>query len=414
MSIRKVSDLETAYLTDGSMSLSDVEDSLLEFSVPDHSDNGHSFKSMKTRYSDVRLDLLSAVLSSGEKRVFATSVDFTKHVNMYAGLNLCGDLYVNYDNPDWQDTTVYVKGGDVTLYGDERTDIYSNDEINLSAPAVYAYADSFEIKGFSDSSRNVATFGLSSYLYSPLSCSEMVQVPTTSGLNVKDVVNVEYLENRITDLMSEIRKLIDSMSSEYQLVYSTMFDNVRAGGNANNFSIPALFASDDDETYYYRVIFYNTANSKQSPAISVLTPKAGNVNPLKIDEFDVAKYTAQLQADTNYVFEGDYTMVDLTVTNADRIIIDNANARVSFSINVYTGGFPPYKNIKGQTITTTPQQARADGMVQYACTGVNNPVSGRKPSSASDCTSQGSRSGPAWYGGWYVWYPNAKATRYIY
>lgn len=291
MSIRKVSDLETAYLTNGSMSLSDVEDSLLEFSVPDHSDNGHSFKSMKVRYSDVRTDLLSAVLSSDEKRVFVTSVDFMKPVNMYAGLNLCGDFYVNYDNSDWQDTTVYVKGGDVTLYGDRRTNIYSNGEISLSAPAVNAYADTFRIRGFSDPSRDVASFGLSSYLYSPLSCSEMVRVPTTDGACLNDVVNVEYLENRILGLMSEVRRMINDMSSEYELVYSTMFDNVRAGGTANNFSIPALFASDDDKTYYYRVIFYNTANSKQSPTISVLTPKAGNVNPLKIDEFDIAKYT---------------------------------------------------------------------------------------------------------------------------
>lgn len=287
MSIRKVSDLETAYLTNGSMSLSDVEDSLLEFSVPDHSDNGHSFKSMKARYSDVRTDLLSAVLSSDKKRVFVTSVDFMKPVNMYAGLNLCGDFYVNYDNPDWQDTTVYVKGGDVTLYGDRRTDMYSNGEISLSAPAVNAYADAFGIRGFSDPSRDVASFGLSSYLYSPLSCSEMVQIPTADGQHSKDAVNVEYIDDRISRLMSEISGMLSSFNDKSQLVYSTMFDNVKAGGSANNFSIPALFLGNTNETYYYRVIFYNTSKTTYSPCLSVLRPKSGVSDAEKISDFDV-------------------------------------------------------------------------------------------------------------------------------
>lgn len=205
MSIRKVSDLETAYIADGSMSLSDVEDSLLEFSVPNHSDDGHSFKSMKAKYADVRTDIMSAILSSGGTTTFTTCVDFLSTANFYAGANISGDLCVNVDNPGWQDTTVYIRAGDITLYGDNSVNIYSNDAINLSAPSIYAYSDTFYIKGFSDPTVDIVSFGKSgSSLHSQLTTDSAIRIPTTTGVNGHDAVNVNYLTDYGESIKQEI------------------------------------------------------------------------------------------------------------------------------------------------------------------------------------------------------------------
>lgn len=201
MSIRKVSDLETVSLIDGTQDLSDVNDSLLELSFPYHGDGGHSFKSMKAKYSDIRTDLLSSVFSSDTSVVFTTDVTFTSSVNMLCGMNVSGDLCVNINNPNWQDTHVYVRAGDITFYGYNDIDIRSNLLVSLSARNIRAYADTTYINGFSDSSQQIAEFSKSSSrLYSPLTSNSAIRIPTTVSSDTYSAVNVDYLNSEISSI----------------------------------------------------------------------------------------------------------------------------------------------------------------------------------------------------------------------
>ncbi len=65
--------------------------------------------------------------------------------------------------------------------------------------------------------------------------------------------SLSYTNARVS--IAGVEKLINK---DYELVYSTMFAGVDMGTAYANYSIPALFGYDENETYYYRVIFYNT------------------------------------------------------------------------------------------------------------------------------------------------------------
>lgn len=116
MSIRKVSDLEGldfAQVEDKD----DILNSLFEVSFPEHENGFHAYKSMYTRYENIRLDILSAILSAPRGEiVFNETCHFLSTCYFYNGVHISGNFTVNEDVPDtWiiqNHTSTYLKNWD--------------------------------------------------------------------------------------------------------------------------------------------------------------------------------------------------------------------------------------------------------------------------------------------------------------
>lgn len=111
MSIRKVSDLEGLDFkgtdADGNLILSDdVMNSLFEVSFPDHTGGYHAYKSMYTRYSEIKNDIVGYILSNESDEInFYNNVHFHDHCYFYDGIDISGDFFLNWEVSDDELTT---------------------------------------------------------------------------------------------------------------------------------------------------------------------------------------------------------------------------------------------------------------------------------------------------------------------
>ena len=107
MSLRKVSDLEGLNIKDHMKDYelsSDAANSLIEISYlssygPEDAKN-FAYKSMYTRYSQIREDIRESILCSDTPVIFETSVSFTQPVYMLCSLYLSGNFYLNLEHDD--------------------------------------------------------------------------------------------------------------------------------------------------------------------------------------------------------------------------------------------------------------------------------------------------------------------------
>lgn len=100
MSIRKVSDLQGLSFTDPNVTEDDIKNSLLELSFPEQENGFHAYKSVYTTYDNVKTNILSAILSSGNTVNFYDTVNFTSTVYFLDGVHISGDFFLNISSDD--------------------------------------------------------------------------------------------------------------------------------------------------------------------------------------------------------------------------------------------------------------------------------------------------------------------------
>ncbi len=142
MSIRTISQLPLLDIQDviyeKNVDKTNFRNSLVEVS---YNESEGKYKSMRMKLGDYYDYVYYNILSGGDegKTIFSTSVDFTELVNMYKGLNISGNFYVNWDVPDEDvdNLSIYMKAGHITLYGTQQNTFispytkFSTDEIDL-------------------------------------------------------------------------------------------------------------------------------------------------------------------------------------------------------------------------------------------------------------------------------------------
>lgn len=206
MSIRKVSDLEALHFDDSQHSAEDISCSLLEFSVPSHDARGHSFKSMMAEYRDVRQDIKNSIVNA--PITFEYPVTFEETAFFHKGIHMSGDLFVNKDSPGWEDTTIEMYAGDITLCAANTMRLYSGNEIQLSAPTVTVGANSLTLKPFNKNGKFMeATAGgtgdLAVRFGAPVSC-EALSCATPVSSDLARAATVEYVNSCIDALREEL------------------------------------------------------------------------------------------------------------------------------------------------------------------------------------------------------------------